>query len=318
MILDDNMIISAAVGAVRSFKEEQGIIFRRYSEKQETAFYKDNKYFPVKEFHNYFGRNCNTCAGISIDFVSDADAIKITSGKGTYDILVNGKYIKSWNEGIGQISFREKKERRVTIYLSTSGCIQSVDLDGASIFRPYFKSGTDILFIGDSIFQGVGSRHPSRNMPAVLSKRFDARIINQGNSGYVYDSATIDKICDPKLIVLGYGCNDRDRKSENDFYNDTFEFAQKIRETWGNIPVVGVIPIYCFADDEPDYNERYRRYDDLLRKAYCENGISIIEGTDVFPRRRELLCDGSHPTEKGYLIFGNRLAKKISEMGLYK
>ena len=328
MILDEKKIISATIGAVRTVKEGNGIGFRRFSEKQEIAFDGKKAYFG-SDFEHYFYNNSLCSAGICLDFITDAKSVVIKAGgepkndklpKISCDILADGRRVKTQSGETVTVSFRNKKERRITVYLSVGGrdCISEVELADADIFRPYYKQGTDILFFGDSIFQGIGTRHASCTMPTIVGRRLNARIMNQGNNGYVYDANTLDKICEPKLIVLGYGCNDRDRKSENDFYNDALAFAKKVRELWKDIPAVGVLPVYCGADAEPDYIKWYRKCDDLLRKAYEETNIAVINGQELIPHDITYFNPDYHPNDKGYLIYGNRLAKRLVEMGLYK
>ena len=334
MKLNEKQILSAAAGAVRYVKDERGIGFRRFSEKQEAVFTERKELFPEPYFNetfgSYFGNNCLTGAGIGLDFVTDADAVEIVRGGFDRindaqavlksDLLVDGRLLRSFEEERVRVSFREKKERRIRLYLPyfRSDYISGVELAGAELFRPSFEAGTDILLLGDSITHGVGAIHPSRTMATVLGRRLDARVLNQGNSGYVYDPGTLEKICEPKLIVMAYGHNDRGRKTPERLFDDTAAYAKRVRELWGNIPAVGILPLWCAAEADPETEKHFRMLDGLFREAYESNGVTVIDGAELIPHDARYFRDAAHPNDRGYLIYGNRLAKKLTGTGLYR
>ena len=334
MKLNDKQILSAAVGAVRSVKDGRGIGFRRFSEKQEAIFTERKELFPEPYFNeafgSYFGNNCLTGAGIGLDFVTDADAVEITRGGYdrindakeilTSDLLIDGRLVRSFEEDRVRVSFRDKKERRIRLYLPyfRSDFLSGVELEGATVFRPSFEAGTDILLLGDSITHGVGALHPSRTMAAVLGRRLDARVLNQGNSGYVYDPDTLERVCLPKLIVMAYGHNDRGRKTPDRLFADTSAYAKRIRALWGNVPAVGILPLWCAAETDPGTEKHFRMLDGLFREAYESCGVTVIDGAELIPHDPQYFSDAAHPNDRGYLIYGSRLAKKLTEKGLYR
>ncbi|MBO5019453.1 MAG: hypothetical protein J6D52_02185 [Clostridia bacterium] len=73
MKLTNEQIISAANGIVRTEQNELGLELHRFTREQEGFFYKTHPLFCRESFFNgYFGRNCRTCAGVTLDFISDA------------------------------------------------------------------------------------------------------------------------------------------------------------------------------------------------------------------------------------------------------
>lgn len=333
MKLSEKQILSAAVGAVRYVKDARGIGLRRFTEKQEAVFTERKELFPEPYFNeafgSYFGSNCLTGAGIGLDFVTDADAVEIVRGGYdrindakeilTSDLLVDGRLVRSFEEDAVRVSFREKKLRRFRLYLPyfRSDYISGVELAGAGVFRPSFGTETDILLLGDSITHGVGALHPSRTMATVLGRRLGAKILNQGNSGYVYDPDTLEKVCGPKLIVMAYGHNDRGRKTPERLFADTAAYAKRVRELWGSTPAVGILPLWCAAEADPGMEKHFRMLDGLFREAYESNGVTVIDGAELIPHDPRYFRDAAHPNDRGYLIYGGRLAKKLTAAGLY-
>jgi hypothetical protein len=69
MKLTNEEIISAANGIIRTEENELGLELHRFSREQEGFFYKTHPAFCKESFFNgYFGRNCRTGAGITLDF----------------------------------------------------------------------------------------------------------------------------------------------------------------------------------------------------------------------------------------------------------
>ena len=90
MELTFEQIISAVNGTVRTEQNELGLELHRFTREQEGFFYKTHPLFCKESFFNgYFGRNCRTCAGVTLDFISDAKVFRLKFGKTEYAKTVN-------------------------------------------------------------------------------------------------------------------------------------------------------------------------------------------------------------------------------------
>ncbi len=329
MILNENELLTAVTGAVRSEKTELGLKLHRFTEAQTGYFFLPKERFPDPYFDGYFGRNCFGGAGVTVDLLTDADAVTFSFGgyelindapRMANDLLADGVLVRSAPAGETlRVSFRKKKTRRITLYLSyfTVSLLREAELKGATFFRPYFAPGTDILLFGDSITHGAGADHPSRTMASVLGRRLDARILNQGNSGYVYDAATVEKVCEPKLIVMAYGHNDRGRKTAEEIRTETEAFARRVKEVWENVPAVGILPLWCTPEADPETAARFRFLDRKFREAYESAGVNVIDGASLVPHDPQYFRDAAHPNDRGYRVYGTRLAAALTRAGLY-
>ena len=148
MKLTYEQIISAANGVVRTEQNDLGLELHRVTRDQEGFFYKTHPLFCNESFFNgYFGRNCRTGAGITIDFISDVRTIKIQLGSMEYakskksrihlfDLYVEGKFAESYQTETEIVYHSSGKELRFTLYFPSYAfpIISSVELDGASIF----------------------------------------------------------------------------------------------------------------------------------------------------------------------------------------
>ena len=85
MILSADQIKAAVNGIVRTEENELGLELHRFTRDQEAFFYRTHPVFCRQSFFNgYFGRNCRTCAGVTLDFVTNAKTVKIEFGKIEY------------------------------------------------------------------------------------------------------------------------------------------------------------------------------------------------------------------------------------------
>ena len=85
MKLTFEQIISATNGIVRTEQNDLGLELHRFTREQESFFYKTHPLFCRESFFNgYFGQNCRTCAGVTLDFISDVKVIKIKFGQTKY------------------------------------------------------------------------------------------------------------------------------------------------------------------------------------------------------------------------------------------
>ena len=331
MILSQSEILPLVTGIVRGYEGERGLELHRFSEKQEEFFSKPDPLFPDPFYDGYFERNCRSLTGVTVDFVTDADTVVFTFGGNECvngsavqknDLFVNGKPARTADAGEEiRITFRKKELRRLTLYLAyfNRPYLSSVTLDGADTCRPYFTHGADILFMGDSITHGVGAVHPAHIMPAYVARRLDAHILNQANSGYIYNVGTLEKVCSPRLIVLTYGYNDRWKRTPEAIRNDTAVYVHRVRELWGDTPTAAVLPVYSVGEEDKEIFARYLSLNALLREAYEEAGITVIDGSPFIPHNAaRYLVDGTHPNDAGYAYYGRRLADKLLETGLYR
>lgn len=70
-----------ATGVVRFEQTEDGLLLHRFSEKQTEAFYQSLPYYTGEYFNGYFGNNCRSLAGVTLDFTTTARRLCLTLGK---------------------------------------------------------------------------------------------------------------------------------------------------------------------------------------------------------------------------------------------
>jgi len=322
MKLTYEQIISAVNGIVRTEQNELGLELHRFTREQESFFYKTHPAFCRDSFFNgYFGRNCRTCAGITLDFISDVKVLKIKFGQTEYakskkdrihlfDLYVDGKYIKSYKTENEIVYISSGEEQYFTLYFPYYAfpIISSVELEDATIFTPQ-KKQVDILFLGDSITHGANAVNPSNTYVMRVARNMDIGIWNQGNSGFVYDSGSIEKVGEPKIIVTAYGINDFHRKNIELIEKDTTEFLQKLKEVYKNSKIVSILPLWTVWDgNDENYKSAERK---CLKYIYEKYSDYIIDGYDMVPHDKKYFADEVHPNDEGFAFYGDNLTKEL-------
>jgi lysophospholipase L1-like esterase len=314
-------ITSAAEGIVRTEENNVGLELHRFTREQEAFFYKTHKNFCNDYFFNgYFGKNCRTTAGVTLNFVTDAEKIVIRLGKlelaplrnkidQLFDFYVDGEYTITY-EAEDEISYKtEGGKHRYTIYFPHYAfpIISEVELVGATLFEPCSRPA-EILFFGDSITHGSRAKHPSRSYVMGVARTLEVSVLNQGNSGFVYDAGSVEHVCDPKIVVCAYGINDICRKKDKrELCRDAENFLKKVRECYPNAKIVSILPIWtkweankidCMVDDR-----------EILHSVYRELSDYIVDGRELIPLDMSLFDDGIHPTEEGFEHYTKNLAR---------
>lgn len=319
MELTFEQIASAANGVVRIEQNDLGLELHRFTRDQEAFFYKTHPLFCRESFFNgYFGRNCRTCSGITLDFLSDADEIVVEFGKIEYqndaqvqlfDLYTDNKFVKSYPAD-GNIIYKSSgKKQRFALYFPTYNfpVISSIDLKDATIFLPY-KKPVDVLFLGDSITQGCNAVHPSNTYVMRVAKNLGIGIINQASSGFVYDEGSIEKVCEPKLVITAYGINDFWRKDIEQLEYQTVTFLKKIRSVYTSSKILSILPLWTTFEGEESRSLKR----ECLRAIYEKYSDYMVDGYDLMPHDIKYFADGMvHPNDEGFEIYGDCLTTEL-------
>ncbi len=318
-------IISATNGIVRFKKNDFELELYRFTKKQERFFYKTHPAFKGESFFDgYFGTNCKTGAGITLDFISDCSALKINFSKVEYaklqkprkhflDLYVDKKFAKAF-EVESQINYISSgKKTRFTLYFPSYAkpIISSIELENATIFEPQ-KKQIEILFLGDSITQGAFAINPSNSYVMRVARELDIGILNQGNSGFVYDKGSIEKVCEPKIIVTAYGINDINRKNIQAIEKDTSKFLALLKKVYKNSKIVSILPLWTMQNSSEQALHLQKR--NCLKSVYEKYSNYILDGYDIIPHEAKYFDDEVHPNDEGFAYYGEFLTKELKKI----
>lgn len=327
MKLSTKQIRSITTGVVYIEEQEKGLKFHRFSKAQEEYLSKPHKYFPEEFFCSkfgacYFGLVAQGTAGVSFDFYTDADEIKIeiseliiptTQKMQNFDVYINSRFVKSFEADKDIIFSLSGRKKRVTVYFpwGNSAIIKSVTLKNATMLSPVYQN-TDVLCIGDSITQGANSAYPSITWVTLMARKLDVSVINQGLCGFVSDEKLVEKVCEPKIVITAFGINDYYRKTNEQLGQEADAFIKKVCSCYPRAKVFSVLPLWTFWNTQSvDWGEDKRA---ILKDVYEKNGVHIIDGFKMMPHNIKYIEDGLlHPNDLGFKYYGNRVANIVKD-----
>ena len=248
-------------------------------------------------------------------------------GSGGFDIYADNDYVKSYipapsisdeYQGVVDI-IGERRVRDITINLPLYSEVSELFIgleDNAVLESPNpYRIEKPICFYGSSITQGGCASRPGTAYNAIVSRYFDADIVNLGFSGNAKGEVEIGdyiKGLDMSAFVYDYDFN----APNNEHLKSTHErmFLQ-IREANPTLPIVIM--------SKPKWNRMPADLDrlDTIRKTY-ENAVTrgdknvyFIDGKSLMSLcENEGTVDGTHPTDLGFFSMARELISVLEKI----
>lgn len=320
-------IQSCARGTAAVVLTKEGITFQRFRPELLEYYAKKGETSAVRSL-------CP--AGVALRFVSDTRRIEVDAviepdtpaAAGQIDLLYDGVHVGAFRaqDKKGSVAAAvvltgaAGQERTIELYLSHySHCaIKAVRIQKGARFAAAPARGV-LLALGDSITQGGGAYGPAQAAAHIAARTLGLDVHNGGIGGYYFDAGSLlYPIAEtPALILVAYGTNDWNAGREA---ANARVFLKRLRVLWPEVKVVVLEPLYRFSPDtdgDGAVNKAgitladYRRE---LREIVAEfdNMVCISAGLLLGPDA-SLFSDGVHPSPAGHLLYGQNLARILSE-----
>lgn len=324
--LDEIRGIACGAARVESVGECIGLF--RFAKEQEDLYRE-------KSWPSFYERTFAT-AGISLEFDTDSEnlslSVEVSVACGyrwfTHSIFVDDKRIgevsgfvpeNETSTASGSFSLG-KGMKRVRIVFPWNECsrITALELDDDSLVRPVKKKRKALIF-GDSITQGYTTWFPENSYASRISRWLDANMINKGIGGESYwpELAGAADGFQPDIILIAYGANDWNARTEEEFAINSKEFCLRLRNAYPQAKIVVLTPIWMKTREEKQ-EDRWP-FENLVShlkalENFVEN-LTVIEGTEFVPC--DLACfveDRVHPNDVGFGYYAQALIAKIEKI----
>ena len=306
-------------GVIRVTEEEGTYTPLRFSDEQ----LKDYQRQPTIPYSK-----CTT--GVRMDFYTDAKEISFSFNLGTFgnddnatipqdsfDIFENGEYKESvaasHKSSVKEVTYTRtstEAESRITILFPTRHEAKISDLSLGN-YRPYTEYSHKILFLGDSITQGLYADKPSDGYVDQVSRALGADYLNLavGGEKFRVDALGEDVPFEPDHIIIALGTNDKHQNyALISIERNATAYYEKVAQLYPNVPVTVITP---FENQGDDFVESYIKVAEKF-------GFKAIDGRTLIPPKRENFNpDEVHPSTTGFnLIAQNLLPLLKQHMGL--
>ena len=277
--------------------------------------------------------HCST--GIVLDFLSNTEQLTLKCSVAEtgarafcfFDLWVDGIFANyTGTEEAGEqdldINFNlgpTDKPRHIQLHLphTREVFIKSISISENADLEPA-PAKQVLLAFGDSITQGMNSKHPSLCYTTTAGRMLDMDVFNTGVGGARFEMVFLqEKILDrADLITVAFGTNDWSGQVSS---QDAFVFLTKLRELYPENKLYILAPIWR-AVDTPDYELEPGRisleeYRNQLREITKQiPNTHFIEKELLHPPRMALMLDGTHPETAGQIVYGTNLATVLRKL----
>ena len=177
--------------------------------------------------------------------------------------------------------------------------------------RPAEYRNGKMIFIGDSITQGMTSSSPEKCYAAQLAGRLGADWVNLSIGGAEMQSE-LGKLAQAyawDTAVVAYGVNDWSHSRSLD------EFAEAVRgmlrhlSARPGVRIYIVAPIPCLLKAEPDNPRSLDEYRRIIFEIAADfPQVRAVDGSKLLPAEAEYFVDGCHPNDRGMTALAGSLA----------
>jgi hypothetical protein len=303
---------------------EGGLIPERYSALQLDVYERRNE----KRF-----RNARASAGVRLECRTDAEALRLYfrffrgESRDWYglDLYVDG-CLYSHMEGamddpdhVNWLTELPAGEKLVTVYLPCLAGVEILELElkNASFFQKTEQKGK-ILFLGDSITQGLDSHFPSFCYAALVANQRQSDFLNQGNGGEIFNPEILLPLdLKPDFAVIAFGTNDWAATDRETVTRNATAFLDKFCMIWPDLPAVVLSPLW--RGDRFDRRTdgfAHEEVEQILRAAAAAHPqLTVISGYSLMPKIEYLMQDNRlHPNDLGFMVYAKRLTQILDEM----
>ncbi len=301
------------------FEEAEGyLVARRFTRAQMDAV----------SYEAFFLERTRCQASITIELCTEATEISFSykflmrSGVlSTFEVYTNGCLTHLYyddtlaDEGRLSLSF-EGGKKHIEIYLPNYSEVGIKDFFANGKYRAVTKKKPKVLFFGDSITQGGGSKRSAQTYVNVLKREMGYEILNLGIGGYVFENNLVKEMpFSPDKIVVALGTNHHGLSEEESRARIT-SFFDALTERYGDMKKLVLLPVYCGNPSISDRKEKYKRLSRTISQiAGRYPNVQIVNAYDMIPHFADYYMeDFVHPNALGMELYGKNLAKAIRKI----
>jgi len=205
---------------------------------------------------------------------------------------------------------------KITLFFPWQAEIEIIDvlISSGAYFHPAIEvSPRKLIFIGDSITQGMESAYPEKSYAALVAQKLGVDFNNCGVGGLKMEPEFVQKsLCGAfDIAFLAFGVNDASLKTPLPLFAENCRRSLEILTGSMVKKIFMLLPLYWPDEDTPGILDEYR---DILRDSARDfRNIEIIDGKRLLPHDRKYFADGVHPNADGMEIIAKNICNFIAD-----
>ena len=306
-------------------KTQEGYLASRFTEKQLEHYKSQSVQAEDRSLDS---------AGVCLDFYTDAKQISFSYRAAHFsrryvgfDFYENSIFRKHIEEALDtkQSTITQPLDnegiKRVTVYVPNLSQITIYDMNFGN-FKPVNEIYSErLLFLGDSITQGMVALSPSLSYPTQVARNLNAQLLNRGVGGVRFDPDSLDENdeYDPTMIFIAYGINDiyhlKSLEELPKVLKQADLYLDKLKKIYKTAKVCVLTPIWCLRyDEEESFKEMFDEYAGKLNELTVKYGFLSVNGLSLVPHDTKYFQDHSvHPADSGFNYYASNLQKAIND-----
>ena len=273
-------------------------------------------------------RAANT-SGVRIGFITDSELLamgvlfeRFARPIFTIDIIVDGEHKITFGpeEHIEEFTFSTELpagDKKVEIYLPNmvECAVKGIVLEPGASLIELEEQAEPILFIGDSITQGMTVSTPSLTYPAQVATvlKSDFHNIAVGGATMQKELAPLAMELEWQKVFVAYGVNDFNQDRSLSEFEDESRGMLEVLSSREDVEIFLLTPIPWALRTNPNaINLKLEDYREVLRKAAKDfPKVKVIEGADLVPDDSVYYVDNIHPNDLGASTLADNLLAKL-------
>ena len=173
-----------------------------------------------------------------------------------------------------------------------------------------------MVFVGDSIFQGMTSSCAENSVEAIFGRIVGCDIHNIAVGGAVMqpEAVKLSRALGGTMVAINFGVNDFAQAIPMAVFEQrTRESIRLLAEDAPNRKPYVVVPIPFPGESGPNKegltSEDYRTC--IRNTTRMHSSITLIEGMEFYPNDRKYFIDSCHPNDAGSALYAEAFAKKV-------
>ena len=268
-------------------------------------------------------------SGVRIGFITDSELLamevlfeRFARPIFTIDIIVDGEHKMTFGpeEHTEEFTFSTELpagDKKVEIYLPNmvECAVKGIALEPGASLIELEEQAEPLLFIGDSITQGMTVSTPSLTYPAQVATvlKSDFHNIAVGGATMQKELAPLAMELEWQKVFVAYGVNDFSQDRSLSEFEDESRGMLEVLSSREDVEIFLLTPIPWALRTNPNtINLKLEDYREVLRKAAKDfPKVKVIEGADLVPDDSVYYVDNIHPNDLGASMLADNLLAKL-------
>ena len=210
----------------------------------------------------------------------------------------------------------ELKEVQVSFPHLSQIVLQDFRLEDGARIEAVSPLKGKMVFVGDSIFQGMTSSCAENSVEAIFGRIVGCDIHNIAVGGAVMqpEAVKLSRALGGTMVAINFGVNDFAQAIPMDVFEQrTREAIRLLAEDAPNRKPYVVVPIPFPGENGPNKegltSEDYRTC--IRNTTRKHSSITLIEGMEFYPNDRKYFIDSCHPNDAGSALYAEAFAKRV-------